>query len=198
MHRMIDTPSAALRQDELRYNAAYRVKETPFLLSQAIKYYDELEEKCDAAIQEQDALIRTVTLRCQSAGPSAELSGSGGAVLAPANEHTGQASSSVQSSAEADLAPMVSPAFATEATQDEIFDIEGLETDIRLLRQRMHIVERAIAEHEPLTPTDTARKLKFLARLIADGGEVEMDAFAQLAEVGAEMLLTALGEVGFL
>jgi hypothetical protein len=61
----------------------------------------------------------------------------------------------------------------------------------------MHIVERAIAKHEPLTPTDTAKKLKFLARLIADGGEVEMDAFAQLVEVGAEMLLTALGEVGF-
>ena len=185
MPRMIDSPSTAHLQDELRYNAAYLAQETPFLLSQAIKYYDELEEKCDAAIQEQDELIRAVTLRCRSAEAPAQPAAIGATVLIPS------------SPAEAALAPMVSPAFVTEATQEEIANIEMLEFEILQLRQRMHIVERAIAKHEPLTPTDTAKKLKFLARLIADGGEVEMDAFAQLVEVGAEMLLTALGEVGF-
>jgi hypothetical protein len=188
MPRMIDSPSTAHLQDELRYNAAYLAQETPFLLSQAIKYYDELEEKCDAAIQEQDELIRAVTLRRRGAQPSDTVP----------NEHTEQTlSSRAQPPAESALAPMVSPSFVTEATQDEISNIEMLEFEILQLRQRMHIVERAIAKHEPLTPTDTAKKLKFLARLIADGGEVEMDAFAQLVEVGAEMLLTALGEVGF-
>ena len=191
MPRMIDSPATTHLQDELRYNAAYLAQETPFLLSQAIKYYDELEEKCDAAIQEQDELIRAVTLRRRGAQPS-------DTVLVPANEQTGQTlPSRAQSPAESALAPMVSPSFVTEATQDEISNIEMLEFEILQLRQRMHIVERAIAKHEPLTPTDTAKKLKFLARLIADGGEVEMDAFAQLVEVGAEMLLTALGEVGF-
>ncbi|MBK8439329.1 MAG: hypothetical protein IPL38_07385 [Rhodobacter sp.] len=61
----------------------------------------------------------------------------------------------------------------------------------------MRLVEDEIVKHAPVTPVDVARKMKFLAGLVADGGEVDMDAFSRLVLEGSEMLLTALGEVGF-
>jgi hypothetical protein len=181
--------------DDLRYNAAYLKKDIPFNLPQAISFHAELEAKCDAVIQDQDDLIRIVTQRCRDAAP---LEPKPAACLAPVSKQQAETvSNDAKPSAQSSLAPMVSPAFGSHATEEELDEIEALEFDILQLRQRMAVVETEIAKHNPLTPTDTARKLQFLARLVADGGEVDMHAFAQLVDEGAGMLLAALGEVGF-
>jgi hypothetical protein len=184
--------------DDLRYNAAYLQKDIPFSLTQAISFHAELETRCDAVIQEQDDLIRTVTLRCQ-AGAALEKKA---AALFPTSVATEQTetpafSNGAKPLAQSSLAPLVSPAFGSHATEAELDEIETLEFEIIELRQRMTFVEKEITKYNPLTPMDTARKLQFLARLVADGGEVDMHAFAQLVDEGAGMLLTALGEVGF-
>jgi hypothetical protein len=198
MKHLNESAPAGTVQDDLRYNAAYLKKEIPFSITNATHFYMELEERCDALIQEQDELIRAVTMRCKTSiapEPTERL------LLAPTS--TQQKDVSVSSGAtrpisQSPLAPLVSSAFDTQATQEEIDDIEALEFEIIQLRQRMSLIEREITKYDPLTPKDAARKLQFLARLVADGGEVDMHSFAELADRCSEMLLVALGEVGFI
>jgi hypothetical protein len=176
---------------------AYLRKDIPFNLAQAISFHAEMEAKCDAVIQAQDDLIRMVTQRCR-AGVAPEPK----PAVFPISVATDQPEAATASTAarplvQPSLAPMISLAFGSHATEAELNEIEALEFEIIQLRQRMTLVEREITKYNPLTPTDTARKLQFLARLLADGAEVDMHAFAQLVDEGAGMLLTALGEVGF-
>ncbi len=194
MNPLNDSMPTRSAHDDLRYNAAYLKKDLPFSLAQAISFHAELEAKCDAVIQAQDDLIRMVTQRCR-AGVAPEPK----PAVFPTSVATEQpvAVAVPNGFAHSSLAPMVSLAFGSHATEEELDEIETLEFEIIQLRQRMTLVEKEIAKHTPLTPMDTARKLQFLARLVADGGEVDMHAFAQLVDEGAGMLLTALGEVGF-
>jgi hypothetical protein len=198
MNPLNDSTQARSTHDDLRYNAAYLKKDIPFSLTQAIRFHAEMEAKCDTKIQEQDDLIRLITQRCQ-AGVTPEPKP---AVLAPsvaaAQTETDATSTGAKPLVQPSLAPMVSLAFGSHATEEELDDIETLEFEIIELRQRMTLVEKEITKHNPRTPTDTALKLQFLARLVADGGEVDMHAFAKLVDDGAGMLLAALGEVGFL
>ena len=192
------TTKASTSQEGLHYNSAHVKKDIPFNLSTAIQYFAELEAKCDEVIQKQDDLIREVTLRCRDARQASSSNPSyAPLVAATVDQDDPDVSAGSKSNVSTSLAPMASQTFILEATVDEAEDIEQLEFEIIQFRQRMRAVEDEIVNHNPLTPTDLAKKMKFLAGLVADGGEVDMDAFARLVEEGSDMLLTALGEVGF-
>jgi hypothetical protein len=181
----------------LHYNTAYLKKDTPFSLAQAIRFHAELEAKCDAVIQTQDDLIRMVAQRYKTGVAPEQKQAVFPISVATDRSEAAAISTGAKPLVQPSLAPMVSLAFGSHATEAELDEIEALEFEIIQLRQRMTLVEREITKYNPLTPTDTARKLQFLARLLADGAEVDMHAFAQLVDEGAGMLLTALGEVGF-
>lgn len=198
MNSLNDSMPARSTHDDLRYNAAYLKKDIPFSLTQAISFHAEMEAKCDTKIQEQDDLIRLVTQRCQAGVTPEPKPAVIATSMAAEQPETAAITTGAKPLVQPSLAPMVSLAFGSHATEEEMDEIEALEFEIIELRQRMALVEREITKHNPLTPTDTARKLQFLARLVADGGEVDMHAFAQLVDEGAGMLLAALGEIGFL
>ncbi len=189
------TPTADLSPEITHYNMAFSKKEIPFNLTNAIQYHEELEATCDKVIQKQDDLIRKITRRCRDAGL---LSGDNPvyAPLVSPSRHQGEPGLPARDHL-ASFAPMASQAFILQADDDETDCIEQWEFDVGFLRQRMRAVEDEIAMHVPATPLDVARKMKFLAGIVADGGEVDMDAFARLVLDGSDMLLTALGEVGF-
>ncbi|MFZ1479261.1 MAG: hypothetical protein WAT25_00640 [Paracoccaceae bacterium] len=189
------TPTANLSREIIQYNMGSAKKENPFNLAKAVQYHEELEASCDEVIQKQDDLIRKVTHRCHEAGRLSTDKPGYAPLVSPTREE-GEPGLSAQDHS-ASLAPMASQAFILQANDDEADCIEQWEFDIGLLRQRMRLVEDEIVKHAPVTPVDVARKMKFLAGLVADGGEVDMDAFSRLVLEGSEMLLTALGEVGF-
>ena len=185
-------------QESTGYNAAYMKKDIPFSLANAIGYHAELEAKCDAIIQKQDDLIRGVTQRCRESQPLSSDNPKYAPLVSPGREPQSADRSVQEQAAFPDVfAPMASQAFILQASDDEAEEIEQCEFDIALLRQRMRAVEDEIVNHAPLAPVDLAKKMKFIAGLVADGGEVDMDAFARLVEEGSNMLLAALGEVGF-
>ena len=193
-----DNTKSSVSQGMMHYNSAHVTKEIPFNLTNAILYFAELEATCDDVIQKQDELIRNVTIRCRDAVQVASRD-DGRALLVPLAGGQADLVLPAKGTALVDgsLAPMASHTFVLQATDDEAEDIEQLEFDIIQLRQRMRAVEDEIVNHDPLTPMDMAKKMKFLAGLVADGGEVDMHAFARLVETGGDMLLAALGEVGF-
>ena len=192
------TTKASASQEGLNYNSAHVKKDIPFNLSKAIQYFADLEAKCDDVIQRQDELIREVTHRCRAARQAPSNNPGYVPLVAATGDHEDpDVSAGSKSNVSTSLAPMASQTFILEATVDEAEDIEHLEFEIIQFRQQMRLVENEIVNHVPLTPTDHAKKMKFLAGLLADGGELDMDDFARLVETGADMLLTALGEVGF-
>lgn len=188
----------SISQEAPHDNAASIKMDIPFNLTKASQYFAELEASCDEVIQKQDELIRKVTRRCRDIGQVAVEKPVYGPLVTstgdPVDPRMPAKGASIMSES---LAPMASQTFILQATVDEAEDIEQLEFEIIQLRQQMRTVEDEIVNYDPLTPTDIAKKMKFLAGLIADGGEVDMDAFARLVDTGADMLLTSLGEVGF-
>jgi len=176
-------------------NTELSTQETAFSFERAIQYHEDLETACDEVIQEQDDLIRKITFRCRAAGQLL-VSGHKYSPLVSPSRHAAEPGLPAQDQL-ATFAPMASQTFAMQAEADETDRIEQWEIDISFLRQRMRVVEDEIVQQSPVTPVDVARKMKFLAGIVADGGEVNMDAFSRLVLEGSDMLLMALGEVGY-
>jgi hypothetical protein len=173
------------------YNAVYAPKRNRFSLPEAIALHARLENDCDALIQAQDALIRAVTRRCQSSPDPAPPVEPG--LPRGAKAQRGQPIGLPHEA----FAPIASSEFVLRASPDEAKSIETREFEIAQLRQSMRKVEEEIETYSPATPSDIAMKLKFLSALLVDGGEVDLDAFARLAEISAGILLDALETSGF-
>lgn len=78
--------------------------------------------------------------------------------------------------------PSAKRRFVTSAKSSEIKEIEIVEERILLERGNMNHLEQAIFECVPKSPHDALTKLKFLASLMLDGGDMEQDYFAYLVE----------------
>lgn len=173
--------------------------DVPMSLKSAISYFSDIEAKYDQAIQDQDVLIREINQRI----PRTNVSDGAQGLLVPMML-TPTARSEFHASdlpydefrKMAELAnkvvkkqmPMATKRFMSQAGRYEIDQIEQLEANITILRQHMRNVELQIMNHTPRSGLDVALKLKFLAALMLDGGEVEMDYFAYLIEECAEIL----------
>jgi hypothetical protein len=177
------------------YNAAYASAANRFSLTEAIALHARLEAACDDLIQKQDSLIRTVALRCRPE-PAASADRARAAVPGMMLGALAQNDRSEGIPPDA-FAPLASARFVHEASAGEAEGIEALEFKIAQTRAAMRKIEVDIETYSPATTPDIARKLAFLSALLIDGGEVDLDAYARLAETGAGMLLEALESTGF-
>jgi len=180
--------------------------ETLMNLKTAISYFSDVEEQCDRAIQAQDDLIRRVTRRMPEKTARTDQSETYVPLtLTPAlrpdlkasempfeefHEVAGLANKVLQKQM-----PMATKRFMSQAGRLEIDQIEQLEAGISSLRQLMRDVELQILNHTPQSADEVAMKLKFMAALMLDGGEIEVDFFAYLVEESAEILEVVLGRI---
>lgn len=178
----------------------------PMNIKRAIQYFSEIEDQCDAAIQEQDFIIRNVTRRLPEAVENLRTDANYvPLMLEPSLRAAPKVSDLAYSEFRqvAQLAnkfvdhqmPMATKRFMHQAGPEEIEQIEQLEVDITMLRQRMRDVEILILNQPPVTADEVAMKLKFLAALMLDGGEIELDYFAYIVEESAEILEEALSNI---
>jgi hypothetical protein len=78
--------------------------------------------------------------------------------------------------------PNASRRFVMKARAPGVVEIEELEETIRLCRGRMTAIEQDILNLAPASVEDATAKLKFMASLMLDGGNLEVDFFAYLVE----------------
>jgi hypothetical protein len=164
----------------------------------ALQYYASLEEKCDALIQEQDDIIRSVMRHVPRSSDAGSADGFYSAQ--PAAEHPALVSTADMPYEEfhevAKLAnkvvpkhmPMATNRFMRQAGSAQIDAIENLEIDIGVVRQHMTNVEVQILDTVPKSTDDIAAKLKFMSMLMLDGNDMEVEYFAYLVEECAEVL----------
>lgn len=180
------------------YNAVYASAASRFSMSEAVALHARLEAACDDLIQKQDALIRAVALRCRQPLPEPGDPADRTLAILSNVPHAARAKGNLSDGTPLDaFAPLASVKFAHEASESEAEKIEALEFEIAQMRAALRKVEVEIQKYSPTTLSDIARKLKFLSTLLVDGGEVDLDAFARLAEVGADMLLDTVTASGF-
>ena len=171
----------------------------PMNLRKTIQYFSDIENRCDDAIQEQDTLIRQITRRL----PEETLKSPSGneyiPLTAPNDVRTSLKGSDLPYDEYREVAqlankviknqmPMATKRFMNQAGRQEVDRIEYLEVDISSLRQQMRDIEIQILNHTPKTAGEVAQKLKFMAALMLDGGEIEVDFFAYLVEEAADVL----------
>jgi len=165
----------------------------------AIKYFSEIEEKCDLAIQRQDDLIRHVSRRLHgsvdktgdadtfvqmSTNPIARTSLN--ATDLPFSEYKKIAALAVDRVGK--KMPMATMRFINQAGNSEVDAIEDLEAEIMELRRLMRNIEEMILEQTPISARDATTKLKFMTGLMLDGGEIEVDLFAYVVAECAEVI----------
>lgn len=164
-----------------------------------ISYFADVEEKCDLAIQKQDALIRSVSARMRG---KADATGQDDAFLpltadqasrshltavdlpfseyrkiaAMANTHVGP------------MMPMATLRFISQAGSAEVDEIEALEIEIQEHRKMMQQLEDIILEQTPAFSYEATAKLKFMTGLMLDGGEIEVDLFAYIVAECAQVI----------
>lgn len=166
-----------------------------FEIQTAMEFFVKNEFRCDDLIQRQDEIIRRVALRT-----SQESNDKGTECLDPdlalglLPKVSGHAKDRVAEAWGRDLVPLVSGDFATAAAPEDLDAIEELEFEILDVRRLMSEIELAILSHVPLTPKDMVLKMKFMAGLVIDGAEVDIEAFAWLADDVAKSLLLGFDE----
>jgi len=175
-------------------------------IKKAIQYFSKIEDQCDIAIQEQDFIIRNITRRLPDTKEAFKTSASYvPLMLEPCNRVVQKVSDLPYTEFRqvAQLAnkvldqqmPMATKRFMHQASPEEIEEIEQLEVDITSLRQRMRDIEILILNQVPKNADEVAMKLKFLAALMLDGGEIELDYFAYIVEESAEILEESLRNI---
>jgi hypothetical protein len=163
-----------------------------FAIDRAIDFFYQQEAHCDALIQQQDRLIRSVVMQANSLWGAAlgGVATPGKTGLSDNRSNILRAEDLVAEAWAKDLSPLISPDFATVASDQEREEIDELEFKIHRTRQMMDEIEGSILRHKPATPKEMILKLKFMAGLVRDGGEVDIEALARLAEdVSASLLL---------
>ena len=78
--------------------------------------------------------------------------------------------------------PNASRRFMVNACTPEFAQIEYLEETIKIYRFRMSTIEQEILESIPASKGEAVAKLKFMANLMVDGGDIEIDYFAYLVD----------------
>lgn len=178
----------------------YQVEKTDgpnirFEIQKAMEFFVQNELKCDELIQQQDDIIRRIALRARHEGNNrGARSSSPGLALSSLPEEVSPARDRVADAWARDLVPLVSGDFASVATPEDLNDIEELEFEILGVRRLMSEIELAILSHVPLTPKDMILKMKFMAGLVIDGAEIDIEAFALLADDVAKRLLLGFDE----
>ena len=84
--------------------------------------------------------------------------------------------------------PISTKRFILNACSAEFEDIEGIESEIRLLKSQMADLERKIMNATPDNIIEATRKLKFMVAMMLDGTEIEQDYFAYLVEECADII----------
>ena len=174
-------------------------------LSRAIEHFTSIEDKCDAAIQEQDDLLRQITRRIPEDWVSTTDKSNYMPLIAfPFSQSDVKASdlpfqeyrqvAELANKVMGKQMPMATNRFMNQAKRHEIDQIEQLEADIEHLREMMRNVETQILDYTPCTAEEVAVKLKFVTALMLDGGEIEIDFFVYLVEECADILQDALSK----
>ena len=201
MTRIATNPAPSELPHDLLSAPGVGEQDKMFNLAKATAYFRQLEGQCDDAIQMQDDLIRQVTLRSRQA--LADLEGDGRFVSlnsacstnAVQRENTSLPAQRIIG--DEDFVPLAKRGFVQSAQPHELDQIEVLEFEILQLRKRMVMIEVGIMESKPQTPHEIAIKLKFVANLLIDGGEVDVEAFATLADQLADRLLATYENPNF-
>jgi hypothetical protein len=146
-------------------------------VSALVAQYDELESACEKAIGQQEQLARRLYAERTEdlcTGTSMPISD----IAFGEFRHMHELARKVVP----DGLPNASRRFMMKAQSPGLAEIEDLEETIRLCRCRMGIYEQDILNLAPASAQDAAVKLKFMASLMLDGGNLEVDFFAYLVE----------------
>jgi hypothetical protein len=154
-----------------------------FRIDQAIADFHKLDLACDAVIQEQDDLIRSVASR---AGFWGDFSADDTYQPLPATG--GTLHQTGQDIARDDFVPLARSRFIARAEPVELNAIEDLEFEILQVRMQLDAIEAAILAHDPRNAREIGLKLDFMAELVAQGAPVDIEAFARLAGKAARRL----------
>lgn len=84
--------------------------------------------------------------------------------------------------------PNANSRFMINACTPEFEQIEYLEESIKIYRYQMTLIEQEILESVPPSKGEAVAKLKFMANLMVDGGEIETDYFAYLVDECASVI----------
>jgi hypothetical protein len=149
----------------------------PQTVANLVALYDEIEQLCESAISRQEGLARQL-YAVRPDAPSA--------CTAPAISDLDFDDFRHKHALAAKVVPggllNASRRFMMTAHAPCLVEIEDLEEAIRLLRCRMGVVEQDILNLTPGSALDAATKLKFMASLMLDGGNLDVDYFAYLVE----------------
>ena len=149
-----------------------KAKSDAMNIRRAVQYFSRLEENCDALIQEQDEIIRSVMRQPIGGGRTADIDGQHpSASTQPALVSTSDMpydefkhTAKVASKSIRKQMPIATNRFIRQASSAQIDAIENLEVDIGVMRQHMTNIEVQILDTVPKTVDDVAAKLLRLSR----------------------------------
>ncbi len=154
-------------------------------VSALVAQYDEVESACETAIGQQEQIARRIyaahTEHLSAGAPVSDLAFDD-------FRHMHELARKVVPSG----LPNAGRRFVMKAQSPSLTQIEDLEETIRLCRCRMAVYEQDILNLAPVSAQDAAVKLKFMASLMLDGGNLEVDFFAYLVEERAFVIAAQL------
>lgn len=149
----------------------------PQTVAALVARYEEVEALCEKAIESQERLARQIYAQHSEGPPSGRTAAISDIAFAEFRQMHALARKLVPVGL-----PNASRRFVTKAGAPGLVEIEDMEETIRQYRCRMSVIEQEILNLAPASVQDAAAKLTFMACLMLDGGNLEVDFFAYLVE----------------